>query len=119
MPGKLLPPPSRATAAPPRREGTRHGSHGATPPSPSGVLRMARRADATISVTGPATGDDMACIAREPDHEPEPGELRPDPFPARAASLLPGLLTATRTGLTPAGDDEFALDQLFISTSNP
>ena len=32
--------------------------------------------------------------------------LRPDPFPDRAASLLPGLLAATRTGLTPAGDDE-------------
>jgi len=32
--------------------------------------------------------------------------LRPDPFPDRAASLLPGLLAATRTGLAPAGDDE-------------
>jgi hypothetical protein len=32
--------------------------------------------------------------------------LRPDPFPGRAASLLPGLLAATRTGLAPAGDDE-------------
>src|SRR5262245_32358866 len=32
--------------------------------------------------------------------------LRPDPFPDRAASLLPGLLAATRTGLSPAGDDE-------------
>src|SRR2546423_7398032 len=31
---------------------------------------------------------------------------RPGPFPDRAASLLPGLLAATRTGLTPAGDDE-------------
>jgi hypothetical protein len=28
------------------------------------------------------------------------------PVPDRAASLLPGLLAATRTGLTPAGDDE-------------
>jgi len=32
--------------------------------------------------------------------------LRPRPFPDEAASLLPGLLAATRTGLTPAGDDE-------------
>ena len=32
--------------------------------------------------------------------------LRPDPFPDQTASLLPGLLAATRTGLTPAGDDE-------------
>ena len=38
--------------------------------------------------------------------------LRPDPFPDRAASLLPGLLTATRTGPTPAGDDELMLEQL-------
>ena len=36
--------------------------------------------------------------------------LRPDPFPDRAASLLPGLLAATRTGLTPAGDNELMLD---------
>jgi hypothetical protein len=36
--------------------------------------------------------------------------LRPDPFPGRAASLLPGLLAATRTGLTPAGDDELMSD---------
>jgi hypothetical protein len=32
--------------------------------------------------------------------------LRPGPFPNRGASLLPGLLAATRTGLPPAGDDE-------------
>src|SRR5436305_11011592 len=32
--------------------------------------------------------------------------LRPGPFPGRAASPLPGLLAATRTGLPPAGDDE-------------
>src|SRR5438093_8698271 len=32
--------------------------------------------------------------------------LRPGPFPDQAASLLPGLLAATRTGLTPAGDNE-------------
>jgi len=38
--------------------------------------------------------------------------LRPGPFPDRAASLLPGLLAATRTGLTPAGGDELMLDQL-------
>src|SRR5215204_5972555 len=38
--------------------------------------------------------------------------LRPDPFPDRAASLLPGLLAATRTGLPPAGNDELMSDQL-------
>src|SRR2546427_9006431 len=35
--------------------------------------------------------------------------LRPGPLPDRAASLLPGLLAATRTGLTPAGNDELML----------
>ena len=35
------------------------------------------------------------------------------PFPDEAASLLPGLLAATRTGLTPASDDELTTrDQL-------
>src|SRR5665648_800592 len=38
--------------------------------------------------------------------------LRPDPFPDRAASLLPGLLAATRTGLSPAGDDELTNEDL-------
>src|SRR6266487_5038007 len=32
--------------------------------------------------------------------------LRPDPLPDRVPSLLPGLLAATRTRLTPAGGDE-------------
>ena len=35
--------------------------------------------------------------------------LRPGPFPDQTASLLPGLLAATRTGLPPAGDDELPL----------
>ena len=43
-------------------------------------------------------------------HTPKTGVLdaglRPRPFPDEAASLLPGLLAATRTGLTPASDDE-------------
>ena len=38
--------------------------------------------------------------------------LRPRAFPPEAGSLLPGLLTATRAGLAPAGDDELMLDQL-------
>ena len=39
----------------------------------------------------------------------------PARFPDRAASLLPGLLAATRTGLTPVGDNELMSDQV-IST---
>jgi hypothetical protein len=36
--------------------------------------------------------------------------LRPGPFPNRAGNLPPGLLVATRTGLTPAGDDKLMSD---------
>ena len=46
--------------------------------------------------------------------------LRPNPFPDQAANLLPGLLTATRTGLTPASDDELTTkDHLHKVTSDP
>ena len=45
-----------------------------------------------------------------PSNEASDAGLRPGPFPNQAASLLPGLLAATRTGLTPAGDDELMLD---------
>ncbi len=47
-----------------------------------------------------------------PSNKASDAGLRPDPFPDQAASLLPGLLAATRTGLTPAGDDELMLDQV-------
>src|SRR4051794_12597295 len=36
--------------------------------------------------------------------------LRPRAFPPEAGSLLPGLLAATRTGPTPAGDDELVVE---------
>ena len=43
----------------------------------------------------------------------------PARFPTTAASLLPGLLTATRTGLTPASDDELTTrDHLHQVTSS-
>jgi hypothetical protein len=35
--------------------------------------------------------------------------LRPGPFPGQTASLLPGSLAITRTGLSPAGDDELLI----------
>ena len=41
--------------------------------------------------------------------------LRPGPFPDRAASLLPGLLATTRTGLAPAGDDELVVVRSALS----
>ena len=49
--------------------------------------------------------------------------LRPGPFPDRAASLLPGLLAATRTGLPPAGDDELTNSKIhhdgYVTASPP
>src|SRR3954470_15884410 len=45
--------------------------------------------------------------------------LRPGPFPDRAASLLPGLLAATRTGLAPASDDEHEHEDHLIARSPP
>jgi len=44
--------------------------------------------------------------------------LRPRPFPDDTASLLPGLLTATRTGLTPANDDELTNQPSIVHTIN-
>jgi hypothetical protein len=41
-----------------------------------------------------------------PSNEAFDTGLRRRAFPPDAASLLPGSLTNTRTGLTPAGDDE-------------
>jgi len=40
-------------------------------------------------------------------------------FPSDAASLLPGLLAATRTGLTPAGDDELTNTKISYMNSQP
>jgi hypothetical protein len=54
-------------------------------------------------------------LSRSPKGALDAG-LRPDPFPDRAASLLPGLLAATRTGLTPASDDELMSVSYSINT---
>ncbi len=47
--------------------------------------------------------------------------LRRRTFPSDAASLLPGLLAATRTGLPPAGDDELFEQQehRYVTVSPP
>src|ERR1022692_2299151 len=47
--------------------------------------------------------------------------LRPRPFPGETASLLPGLLAATRTGLPPAGDDELTNSKIrcYVTASPP
>ena len=45
--------------------------------------------------------------------------LRPQTFPPETGSLLPGLLAATRTGPTPAGDDGLSLITFLISNLRP
>ena len=42
----------------------------------------------------------------------------PARFQTRAASLLPGLLAATRTGLPPAGDDELTNTKIHHGTTS-
>src|SRR6266700_5967011 len=56
-----------------------------------------------------------------PPYRASDAGLRPGPFPDRAASLLPGLLAATRTGLTPAGDDELTNSKIrcYVTASPP
>ena len=87
--------------------GLRRDNRGSAPPVPA---RRRRPNDAAgfASRYGP-----LSC---SPQGAFDAG-LRPGPFPDRAASLLPGLLAATRTGLAPAGDNELMSDQV-ISTNH-
>jgi hypothetical protein len=115
-PPQFPPPPSERSAPP-------------TPGSSSGLqiqalrpfhgLRRERRGSALPSSrpqAGTLTARQASLDATDRSVAPPNGALdtglRPGPFPDRAASLLPGLLAATRTGLTPAGDDELMLDQV-------
>src|SRR6516165_9873932 len=68
--------------------------HSLAPPSRAGMVTTPQASrHATDRIVAPPKGASDA-------------GLRPGPFPDQAASLLPGLLAATRTGLSPAGDDE-------------
>ena len=82
--------------------GLRRDNRGSAPPVPA---RRRRPNDAAgfASRYGP--------LSRSPQGAFDAG-LRPGPFPDQAASLLPGLLAATRTGLAPAGDNELMSDQV-------
>ena len=56
-----------------------------------------------------------------PPHRACDAGLRPGPFPDQAATLLPGLLAATRTGLSPAGDDELTNSKIrcYVTATPP
>ncbi len=97
------------------REVPRGRTPGSSPlPSPSPGLPRARLLLLHPQAgTNDAAGFASCCgpLSRSPNRGFDAGP-RPGPSPDRAASPLPGLLAATRTGLTPAGDDELALDQV-------
>ena len=84
-----------------------HRFHGLRPEFPGSALSFPH------PKTGPLTTRQASLDAADRTVAPPKGAfdagLRPDPFPGRAASLLPGLLVATRTGLSPAGDDELVV----------
>ena len=56
---------------------------------------------------------------RSPSYRAFDAGLQRRTFPSDAASLLPGLLAATRAGLTPAGDDELTNTKISYMTSQP
>jgi hypothetical protein len=73
-------------------------------------LRREPLGAAPSSVSNDAAG--FACAADRSVAPPQrafDAGLRPGPFPGQAASLLPGSLAITRTGLPPAGDDELPI----------
>src|ERR1035438_8599889 len=73
-------------------------------------LRREPPGSALSSVSNDAAG--FACAADRSVAPPQrafDAGLRPGPFPGQTASLLPGSLAITRTGLSPAGDDELPI----------
>src|SRR6266540_843104 len=113
---------------PPSERSTPHTPGGSSGPhsrlfTPSMAFALTSRARLLLfrqkAGTNDAAGFASCCrpLSCSPRRALDAG-LRPGPFPDRAASLLPGLLAATRTGLTPAGDDELALDQVTPSTTS-
>ena len=95
----------------PIRRGVPHGCAPGSPPLPwpSPCFR-GLGTPCTHPKGGPLTTPQTSLHATDRSVAPPTGAfdtgLRPDPFPSRAASLLPGLLAATRTGLPPASNDE-------------
>jgi hypothetical protein len=87
-------------------------SRGSALPRPPATGRLSNDAAGFASCYGPHR--------RSPCRASDAG-LRPGPFPGRAASLLPGLLAATRTGLPPAGDDELTNSKIrcYVTASPP
>jgi hypothetical protein len=91
-----------------------HPFHGLRPEDPGSAPPRSRPPAGTLTTRQTSLDAADWQVAPPPCGALDAG-LRPDPFPGRAASLLPGLLTATRTGLPPAGNDELMLNQVIYN----
>jgi hypothetical protein len=116
-PPQFPPPPSERSA--PSTPGSSSGLHSRifTPSMAFTVTDSARLFLHPRPRAGTLTAGRLRLTLRTARSRPPKGfhaGLRPGPFPDRAASLLPGLLAATRTGLTPADDDELMSDHDFF-----
>jgi hypothetical protein len=112
-PPQFPPPPSARSA--PSTPGSSLGLHSRlfTPSMAFALRDRARHSLVPTSrrvtlTTGQASRDATDRAVAPPNGACDAG-LRPGPFPDRAASLLPGSLATTRTGLTPAGDGELVV----------
>jgi hypothetical protein len=83
-----------------------HRFHGLRPSPPGSALPCPTRLRAGLLTTRQASLDVTDRSVAHPRSGALDTGLLHRPFPDDTASLLPGLLIATRTGLTPASDDE-------------
>jgi hypothetical protein len=115
-PPQFPPPPSRAFRAPYAGKSLGAAIQGSPPlpwPSPR---QPGLGSSSSPPKAGWVTARQASLHATDRSLAPPKGAfdagLRRRAFPPDAASLLPGLLAATRTGLPPAGNDELMLDQV-------
>ena len=120
-PPQFPPPPSIRSAPPTQGSSSRLRSRLFTASMAFTPITGARRSLAPPSQAGMLAMPQASRHATDrivaPPHSALDAGLRPGPFPDRAASLLPGLLAATRTGLPPAGDDELTNTKIHLGHS--
>jgi len=90
------------------------------------ALKLGARHSLVPTLTGRMPNDAAGFASRYGPHLCSPYRaldtgLRPRPFPDEAASLLPGLLAATRAGLSPASDGELTNSRIsrYVTASPP
>jgi hypothetical protein len=88
------------------------------------ALNLGARHPLFPTLTGGIPNDAAGFASRYGPHLRSPYralDTGPRPFPDEAASLLPGLLAATRTGLSPASDGELTNSRIsrYVTASPP